>query len=83
MRVEEGWIVLRMRTEPAAPAASFSVVRAGELIHGKREVRAFEGWVSPTYGVKIPALSVMLEVRTGHPITLKSEFILPNPGEAA
>jgi hypothetical protein len=80
---EEGWIVVRMRAEPAGSETSLSVVRAGELIHGKREVRPFEGWVSPTYGVKIPALSVMLEVRAEHPITLKTEFVFPNPGEAA
>lgn len=74
----EGWIAVRMRAGPAAEA-SLSVVRAGELVYGKREMLPYEGWVSPTYGVKIPALSVMLEVHARRPVTLTTEFLFPHP----
>jgi hypothetical protein len=42
--------------------ASFNVFRCGELLHGSTK-RSFPtlGWVSPTYNIKIPAISVVAE----------------------
>ena len=58
-----GWITLNIKS----PNSEYrvSLVRAGKLIDGQREVRPYEGWVSPTYGTKVPALSVAVEVEIG------------------
>jgi hypothetical protein len=51
-----------------------SLVRAGKVIYGNRDVRPYEGWVSPTYGVKVPALSLAFEVQSRASIQFTSEF---------
>jgi hypothetical protein len=51
-----------------------SLVRAGEVIYGTRDVPPYEGWVSPTYGTKVPALSLALEVQSNASIQFTSEF---------
>jgi hypothetical protein len=51
-----------------------SLVRAGELVHGTRDVKPYEGWVSRNYGVKSPALSLALEVTSPYHVTFTSEF---------
>jgi hypothetical protein len=56
---------------------SFSLVRAGELIHGQRDVQPYEGWVSRTYGQKSPALSFAVEVNSEFNTTITSEFTFP------
>jgi hypothetical protein len=58
--------------------ASFSLVRAGELIHGQRDVLPYEGWVSRHYGQKSPTLSFMFEVTSEFHTTITSEFTFPN-----
>ena len=54
----------------------FSLVRAGKVIYGNRDVQPFEGWVSPTYGTKKPALSLAFEVQSIASIQFISEFKL-------
>ncbi len=71
-----GGVILRIATDPAA-AARISLVRAGQSVFGEGRASPFEGWVSPTYGVKDPALSLSMEVRSSRSITLVSQFILP------
>jgi hypothetical protein len=64
-----GWVSIQLETVPPLPALEtrVSLVRAGELVQGMRECFPFEGWVSPTYGTKSPALSVVCELRArGH-----------------
>jgi len=56
---------------------NFQLARAGELLNGSGSVLPIAGYYSPTYGVKVPALSYLLEVKTTIPITLKSKFLLP------
>ncbi len=70
-----GWITLNIKSPN--PECRVSLVRAGELIGGQREVKPHEGWVSPTYGTKIPALSLAVEVTSSKSITFTSEFIFP------
>jgi hypothetical protein len=56
-----------------------STVRAGELLHGDTaKISPTRGWYSPTYGVKIPALSVALEVASSDPVKFASKFIFQN-----
>jgi hypothetical protein len=52
----------------------FTLVRAGEVIYGNRIVEPFEGWVSPTYGIKKPALSLAFEVQSKSSTYFTSEF---------
>jgi hypothetical protein len=39
-----------------------ALVRAGKLVHGKLRPALTLGWVSPTYGLKLPALSLIAEL---------------------
>lgn len=75
-----GWITLTIKPDSRTPNSEYQValVRAGELIYGQGEVKPYEGWVSPTYGVKIPALSLAVEVISSKSVILTSEFIFPN-----
>jgi hypothetical protein len=54
-----------------------SIVRAGELVHGERDVKPYEGWVSRNYGSKSPALSVAFEVSSPYHTSITSEFTFP------
>ncbi len=85
----EGWIELHVsparaggftvRIKPdgriAYSEVRTSIVRAGELVYGKGQPLPFEGWVSPTYGVKVPALSLSVELTASKSITLLTEFV--------
>jgi len=52
-----------------------SLVRAGELIYGERDVLPYEGWVSRTYGQKSPALSFAADIKSARDVEFLSEFI--------
>ena len=52
------------------------IVRAGELVYGAGPVEPSWGWSSPTYGDKIPALSVRVYTAGSAPLSLKSRFLL-------
>jgi len=56
---------------------SVSLVRAGEIIYGQRDMHHYEGWVSRTYGQKFPALSFAFELTSEFHTTFTSEFIFP------
>ena len=72
-------IALTLQTKPKFPdlISLFSIVRAGEVVYGEREVQPFEGWFSPTYGEKVPALSVVVEVPGLSYFQILSEFNFP------
>lgn len=61
------------------------VVRAGESLWGNADVQPIDGWVSPTYGTKIPALSFSMTFAYAAPLSCGciTEFIFPNPAQAA
>jgi hypothetical protein len=71
-----GRIALLLRTDPlfSSLKSLFSLVRAGKIVYGNRAVMPYEGWVSPTYGIKEPALSLAFEVKSIVPIQFRSEF---------
>jgi hypothetical protein len=65
-------------------AVHVDLVRAGEVIFisgaGDRKLMAdtvIRGWVSPTYGVKVPALSLAVETKSAIDVQFVSEFIFP------
>jgi hypothetical protein len=80
-----GWVDLSIRTTlnvklPAlslSKGSTLSLVRAGELLHGQRDILPYEGWASRNYGQKSPALSFTFEVTSEFYTTLTSEFIFP------
>lgn len=79
LKSQFGWITLNVDFDSQIPnpECRVSLVRAGELIHGTGRLFPFEGWVSPTYGQKVPALSLALEVASSKSATFTSEFIFP------
>jgi len=74
-----GWITLHITTNSRFPHndSRLSLVRGGEVVYGTRDVHPFEGWVSPTYGQKIPALSIAIEIPNVSTASVMTEFIFP------
>jgi hypothetical protein len=70
-----GPVRLLISTEHKSPA--ICLVRAGELVRGSGRPLPFEGWASPTYGQKVPALSLSVELRAAHGVQFLSEFVFP------
>lgn len=75
-----GWIVLRILAAPQLPTndSRITLIRAGERLVGAGEVLPFEGWASPTYGKKVPALSLAFEVQSEQTMKFTTEFIFPH-----
>ncbi len=74
----QGIIILSLSwSESQAHPATIQLVRAGELIAGSGAASPILGWYSPTYGVKVPALSYSLTLQSGLPCLLTSEWQLP------
>jgi hypothetical protein len=75
-----GWITLRVdvpQTPHPHPLSSI-LARAGDLLHGSGPVSPIQGWTSPTYGTKIPALSLIVKTEGSPPLKLISEWIFPS-----
>jgi hypothetical protein len=74
-----GVIVLALQTDPSLSTlhSLISLARCGELIYGEGLVSPIMGWVSPTYGVKIPALSFAVEAASVETVKFTSEFTFP------
>jgi hypothetical protein len=70
----QGWITLSVSSMLDVEGLTFSLVRAGKLIHGQRDVQPYEGWVSHTYGQKSPALSFAVDVTSTRDVEFVSEF---------
>ncbi len=80
LKSPHGWITFALQTRPPFSNlhSLISVVRAGELVHGQRDVLPFEGWSSPAYGQKVPALSLAVEVLSSKSFSFVSEFTFPH-----
>jgi Heparinase II/III-like protein/Heparinase II/III N-terminus len=74
-----GKVRLVLRTEPRLSGlqSQMIIVRAGERVYGRGEATPVMGWSSPTYGVKLPALSLALEVSSTQSVEFTSEFVFP------
>ena len=79
LKTSHGWITLLITPDLRLPNNDFklTIIRAGELIYGKGQPLPFEGWVSHTYGHKMPAISMALEVTSSKSFSFVSEFIFP------
>jgi hypothetical protein len=77
-----GIVKLQVKTLGEAPAhqAAWNLVRAGEQVYGSSRLpqQAILGWVSPTYAVKQPALSLVVEVDSELPVSFSSEWQFPD-----
>ncbi len=82
-----GWVSLSInspsaanperRPLPSSPISNLQLVRAGELLFGSGPAAPIQGWASPTYGVKVPALSVAAELTGVLPLRIASQFTFP------
>jgi hypothetical protein len=71
----DGDIVLQVRAEETS--LTFSLVRAGESLIGEIEPNPVRGWCSPTYGLKVPVLSLAVTTNTVPPLTITTRIELP------
>jgi len=72
-----GPVMLIINRSPSTIPCTFSVARAGELLTGVGAPDPTRGWISPTYGVKVPALSLTIETISANDVQFVSEFIFP------
>jgi len=75
LRSPHGWVKLQLSCDRLG--ADLTLVRAGELLQGNTPFSPIEGWVSPTYGQKKPALSCALLVTSQNDVKFKSHFYFP------
>ena len=76
----QGKVLLVLQTEPQLSNlhSLLSLIRAGKVVYGERDAQPFEGWFSPSYGTKIPALSLAFEVQSDQTMKFTTEFIFPH-----
>jgi hypothetical protein len=77
LQAPRGVVKMAIRIPLSVRSPKISIARAGEQLIGDEAVPPTRGWVSPTYGVKIPALSLAVTVTGGLPLTLVTAFTFP------
>jgi hypothetical protein len=83
LRSPHGWLNLLIGIEPATSQDSalyhplIELIRGGENLLGSEPVSPISGWVSPTYGYKIPALSFAITLESRLPIVFRSQWTFP------
>jgi hypothetical protein len=77
-----GWMEIDVQMESASIEGGIGVSlwRAGEALKGEAVVDPTRGWVSPTYGVKYPALSLAVETKSRSEIRFTTTFTFPQEG---
>ncbi|MBE9524911.1 MAG: alginate lyase family protein [Chloroflexi bacterium] len=76
----DDWVTLEISvdTQSRTRVLQSSIVRAGKLLQGRGTVSPTQGWMSPTYGQKVPALSFAVDVEGSFPLKLISTWSFPN-----
>ena len=82
LRSSHGWLTIRISTDSSTAKTyedtyKIGLVRAGETLYGNVEPTALDGWFSPTYGVKAPALSLSMTLAMPGCGSFTTEFIFP------
>jgi hypothetical protein len=73
-----------MNPDAVKPGERLTVLaRAGEAVYGEMAGLLNYGWVSPVYGSKVPALSLITEIKTRIPIGLTTDWHLTQEEEPA
>ena len=57
---------------------SFQLIRAGESLFGPPSPTPLFGWVSPTYHLRLPALSLRLSLTAIAPVRFTTWFLIPD-----
>jgi hypothetical protein len=70
------WMILRVKPDARISLSDVrtTVVCGGDLMRGRGASFPFEGWISPTYGAKVPALSLAVELTSARSTSFLSEF---------
>jgi hypothetical protein len=86
LKSPHGWATLTIcdASRMTNGGSQVTLFRAGEPVYasgpGGSEPQAettIRGWASPTYGVKVPALSLAFETKSAIDVQLISEFVFP------
>jgi hypothetical protein len=77
LRLDSGQGVVTVRVSSPQAALVPSLGRGGEILAGTADEDLVRGWVSPTYGIKTPALSFAFTTEGSLPITLTTNWQLP------
>jgi len=55
--------------------SNIQLIRCAQLLAGKGDFPSFLGWYSPTYNLKVPALSVRFILQASAPILIQSDWL--------
>jgi len=86
LKSPHGWITLTISDGFRIPNTKFqvSLFRAGEPVYSfgpagseSQAETTIRGWVSPTYGAKVPALSLAFETKSANDVQFISKFVFP------
>lgn len=77
MYVPGGRINVTITAAGFLAAPHVALIRAGKILQGNAQAYLHEGWISPTYGRKVPALSLALEASASGTCSFTTEFALP------
>jgi hypothetical protein len=69
-----GSVMLDISSEIKTTTSKFTFYNKGRSISGNAQEEPLLGWFSPTYGLKLPALSIRYSVTHALPITITSRF---------
>jgi hypothetical protein len=72
-----GAVVIKLDHGPSSAPWQVSLARAGELLHGSASPDPLRGWASPTYAVRLPALSLAVETQSAIEVKFTTEFSFP------
>lgn len=86
LKSPHGWVSLTINAGLRIPnnENQISLIRAGEMVYTSgpawpkfQAETTIAGWASPTYGVKVPALSLAVETKSPNDVQFTSEFVFP------
>jgi hypothetical protein len=78
IKTSSGTIRLRLALAEGTTAQTYlQLVRAGKVLAGPGTAAPVLGWYSPTYNLKIPALSFRFFIEGVLPLTFSSDWFLP------
>jgi hypothetical protein len=69
-----GSVKLRISSEIKTIPSELTIYKKGRSISGNAQEESLLGWFSPTYGQKLPALSIRYSVTHAVPLTITSQF---------
>jgi hypothetical protein len=80
LKSPHGWLNLNIfeTTGSKTYIINHQLTRCGELLSGSGSVSPILGWVSPTYALKRPALSLAIRISSTPPINLVSDWQFPD-----